>query len=78
MVVLTFFHGQLHLKDQLSNNNFLYYLWFVFFASQRIQGHQVSNSLSMFGQSIASGIDADNNGYQGELNNFIHFSFSKE
>ncbi|NXH14582.1 ITA4 protein, partial [Bucco capensis] len=32
--------------------------------SQRIQGHQVSNSLSMFGQSIASGIDADNNGYQ--------------
>uniref|UniRef100_A0A8C0FCV6 Integrin subunit alpha 4 n=1 Tax=Bubo bubo TaxID=30461 RepID=A0A8C0FCV6_BUBBB len=32
--------------------------------SQRIQGHQVSNSLSMFGQSIAGGIDADNNGYQ--------------
>ncbi|OXB75810.1 UNVERIFIED_CONTAM: hypothetical protein H355_009621 [Colinus virginianus] len=32
--------------------------------SQRIQGQQVSNSLSMFGQSIASGIDADNNGYQ--------------
>ncbi|KAM6332806.1 integrin alpha-4 [Podargus strigoides] len=32
--------------------------------SQRIQGHQVSNSLSMFGQSISSGIDADNNGYQ--------------
>ncbi|XP_064017861.1 integrin alpha-4 isoform X1 [Pogoniulus pusillus] len=32
--------------------------------SQRIQGHQVSNSLSMFGQSIASGVDADNNGYQ--------------
>ncbi|XP_035425462.1 integrin alpha-4 [Cygnus atratus] len=32
--------------------------------SQRIEGHQVSNSLSMFGQSIASGIDADNNGYQ--------------
>ncbi|XP_075612617.1 integrin alpha-4 [Balearica regulorum gibbericeps] len=32
--------------------------------TQRIQGHQVSNSLSMFGQSIASGIDADNNGYQ--------------
>ncbi|NXE21893.1 ITA4 protein, partial [Ardeotis kori] len=32
--------------------------------SQRIQAHQVSNSLSMFGQSIASGIDADNNGYQ--------------
>ncbi|NWT41057.1 ITA4 protein, partial [Chroicocephalus maculipennis] len=32
--------------------------------SQRIQGHQISNSLSMFGQSIASGIDADNNGYQ--------------
>uniref|UniRef100_A0A663LR42 Integrin subunit alpha 4 n=1 Tax=Athene cunicularia TaxID=194338 RepID=A0A663LR42_ATHCN len=32
--------------------------------SQRIQGHQVGNSLSMFGQSIAGGIDADNNGYQ--------------
>ncbi|NXS83513.1 ITA4 protein, partial [Erpornis zantholeuca] len=32
--------------------------------SQRIQGQQVSNSLSMFGQSISSGIDADNNGYQ--------------
>ncbi|KFQ16878.1 Integrin alpha-4, partial [Merops nubicus] len=32
--------------------------------SQRIEGRQVSNSLSMFGQSIASGIDADNNGYQ--------------
>uniref|UniRef100_A0A8C3M0P3 Integrin subunit alpha 4 n=1 Tax=Chrysolophus pictus TaxID=9089 RepID=A0A8C3M0P3_CHRPC len=32
--------------------------------SQRIQGQQVSTSLSMFGQSIASGIDADNNGYQ--------------
>lgn len=32
----------------------------------------------MFGQSIASGIDADNNGYQGELNNFVYFSFLKE
>ncbi|NXA32799.1 ITA4 protein, partial [Eudromia elegans] len=32
--------------------------------SQRIQGHRVSNGLSMFGQSIASGVDADNNGYQ--------------
>ncbi|NXA48871.1 ITA4 protein, partial [Nothocercus julius] len=32
--------------------------------SQRIQGHHVSNGLSMFGQSIASGVDADNNGYQ--------------
>ncbi|XP_031457207.1 integrin alpha-4 isoform X1 [Phasianus colchicus] len=32
--------------------------------SQRIQGQQVSTTLSMFGQSIASGIDADNNGYQ--------------
>uniref|UniRef100_A0A8C9EYG1 Integrin subunit alpha 4 n=1 Tax=Pavo cristatus TaxID=9049 RepID=A0A8C9EYG1_PAVCR len=32
--------------------------------SQRIQGQQVSTSLSMFGQSIAGGIDADNNGYQ--------------
>ncbi|KAM9548133.1 integrin alpha-4 [Guaruba guarouba] len=32
--------------------------------SQRIQGHQLSNSLSMFGQSIASSIDVDNNGYQ--------------
>uniref|UniRef100_A0A8D0HTS4 Integrin subunit alpha 4 n=1 Tax=Sphenodon punctatus TaxID=8508 RepID=A0A8D0HTS4_SPHPU len=31
--------------------------------SQRIQGHQISNTLSMFGQSISSGIDADNNGY---------------
>ncbi|NXB99618.1 ITA4 protein, partial [Orthonyx spaldingii] len=32
--------------------------------SQRIQGQEVSSSLSMFGQSISSGIDADNNGYQ--------------
>ncbi|XP_057267638.1 integrin alpha-4 isoform X1 [Pezoporus wallicus] len=32
--------------------------------SQRIQGHQLSSSLSMFGQSIASAIDVDNNGYQ--------------
>uniref|UniRef100_A0A674K1C5 Integrin subunit alpha 4 n=1 Tax=Terrapene triunguis TaxID=2587831 RepID=A0A674K1C5_9SAUR len=31
--------------------------------SQRIQGHRLSNTLSMFGQSISSGIDADNNGY---------------
>jgi len=31
----------------------------------------------MFGQSIASGIDVDNNGYQGELNIFVHFSFLK-
>uniref|UniRef100_A0A8C0H589 Integrin subunit alpha 4 n=1 Tax=Chelonoidis abingdonii TaxID=106734 RepID=A0A8C0H589_CHEAB len=31
--------------------------------SQRIQGHRISNTLSMFGQSISSGIDADNNGY---------------
>uniref|UniRef100_A0A6G1R8W7 Integrin subunit alpha 4 n=1 Tax=Hypotaenidia okinawae TaxID=2861861 RepID=A0A6G1R8W7_9GRUI len=32
--------------------------------TQRIQGQEVGNSLSMFGQSIASGIDVDNNGYQ--------------
>uniref|UniRef100_A0A8U7MGY7 Integrin subunit alpha 4 n=1 Tax=Corvus moneduloides TaxID=1196302 RepID=A0A8U7MGY7_CORMO len=32
--------------------------------SQRIQGQEVSNSLSMFGQSVSSGIDVDNNGYQ--------------
>ncbi|XP_019378406.1 PREDICTED: integrin alpha-4, partial [Gavialis gangeticus] len=32
--------------------------------SQRIQGHRISNTLSMFGHSISSGIDADNNGYQ--------------
>ncbi|NXO00375.1 ITA4 protein, partial [Rhinopomastus cyanomelas] len=32
--------------------------------SQKIHGLQVSNSLSMFGQSISSGIDADGNGYQ--------------
>ncbi|KAG6940160.1 integrin subunit alpha 4, partial [Chelydra serpentina] len=31
--------------------------------SQRIPGHRISNTLSMFGQSISSGIDADNNGY---------------
>lgn len=49
----------------------------VFFPPQRIQGHEVSNSLSMFGQSIASGIDADNNGYQGKLSNFVYFLFFK-
>ncbi|KAM6269240.1 integrin alpha-4 [Porphyrio hochstetteri] len=32
--------------------------------TQRIEGQEVGNSLSMFGQSIASGIDVDNNGYQ--------------
>ncbi|XP_004701526.1 integrin alpha-4 [Echinops telfairi] len=31
--------------------------------SQRIEGLQISDSLSMFGQSIAGQIDADNNGY---------------
>ncbi|XP_062974667.1 integrin alpha-4 [Elgaria multicarinata webbii] len=31
--------------------------------SQRIQGHQISNTLRMFGQSIAGRIDVDNNGY---------------
>ncbi|XP_074071671.1 integrin alpha-4 isoform X2 [Macrotis lagotis] len=31
--------------------------------SQRIQGLQISQSLSMFGQSISGGIDADHNGY---------------
>ena len=33
---------------------------------QRIEGRQISNSLSMFGQSISGQIDADNNGYLGE------------
>ncbi|NXV78229.1 ITA4 protein, partial [Atlantisia rogersi] len=32
--------------------------------TQRIQGQEVGNSLHMFGQSIASRIDVDNNGYQ--------------
>ncbi|XP_042311278.1 integrin alpha-4 [Sceloporus undulatus] len=31
--------------------------------SQRIQGHQISNTLRMFGQSISGRIDVDNNGY---------------
>ncbi|XP_077175658.1 integrin alpha-4 isoform X1 [Paroedura picta] len=31
--------------------------------SQRIQGHQISNSLRMFGHSISGSIDVDNNGY---------------
>ncbi|XP_025316167.1 integrin alpha-4 isoform X1 [Canis lupus dingo] len=31
--------------------------------SQRIEGFQISKSLSMFGQSISGQIDADNNGY---------------
>uniref|UniRef100_A0A2D4HNG1 Integrin alpha-2 domain-containing protein n=1 Tax=Micrurus lemniscatus lemniscatus TaxID=129467 RepID=A0A2D4HNG1_MICLE len=31
--------------------------------SQRIQGHQISNSLRMFGQSISGRIDVDSNGY---------------
>lgn len=33
---------------------------------QRIEGRQISKSLSMFGQSISGQIDADNNGYVGE------------
>ena len=32
---------------------------------QRIEGLQISKSLSMFGQSISGQIDADNNGYVG-------------
>ncbi|XP_003227172.1 integrin alpha-4 isoform X1 [Anolis carolinensis] len=31
--------------------------------SQRIRGHQISNSLRMFGQSISGKIDVDSNGY---------------
>ncbi|KAJ7345573.1 hypothetical protein JRQ81_001523 [Phrynocephalus forsythii] len=31
--------------------------------SQRIQGHQISNTLRMFGQSISGKIDVDDNGY---------------
>ncbi|XP_066491235.1 integrin alpha-4 [Tiliqua scincoides] len=31
--------------------------------SQRIQGHQISNTLRMFGQSISGKIDVDNNGH---------------
>ncbi|KAM6461442.1 integrin alpha-4 isoform 2-T2 [Liasis olivaceus] len=31
--------------------------------SQRIQGHQISNGLRMFGQSISGRIDVDSNGY---------------
>lgn len=31
--------------------------------SQRIQGHTISSTLRMFGQSISGGIDADGNGY---------------
>uniref|UniRef100_A0A670XYA6 Integrin subunit alpha 4 n=1 Tax=Pseudonaja textilis TaxID=8673 RepID=A0A670XYA6_PSETE len=35
--------------------------------SQRIQGHQISNSLRMFGQSISGRIDVDSNGYSEHL-----------
>ncbi|XP_030065983.1 integrin alpha-4 [Microcaecilia unicolor] len=31
--------------------------------TQRIEGHKISNTLSMFGQSISSSIDTDGNGY---------------
>lgn len=31
----------------------------------------------MFGQSIASAIDVDNNGYQGKLNKFVYFFIFK-
>lgn len=49
-----------------------------FFIFQRIQGHRISNTLSMFGHSISSGIDADNNGYQGKFNNFDYSLCLKE
>lgn len=70
MVVLTFFIGYCNSKISFP---IIFFSSVFFFHPQRIQGHQISNSLSMFGQSISSGIDADNNGYQGELNNFCLF-----
>ncbi|KAI4544040.1 hypothetical protein MG293_004306 [Ovis ammon polii] len=39
--------------------------------SQRIEGRQISKSLSMFGQSISGQIDADNNGYLGEYKIYV-------
>lgn len=39
---------------------------------QRIEGLQISESLSMFGQSISGQIDADNNGYVGEYKIVFH------
>lgn len=38
---------------------------------QRIEGLQISRSLSMFGQSISGQIDADNNGYVGKYEVYI-------
>lgn len=37
---------------------------------QRIGGLQISESLSMFGQSISGQIDADNNGYIGKYKTY--------
>lgn len=71
--MLTFFTGNCN-----SEISFPRIIFSFTFSPQRIQGQEVSNSLSMFGQSISSGIDVDNNGYQGKLNNFVYFSFLKE
>lgn len=35
---------------------------------QRITGSTLGHKLKMFGQSLSSGIDIDDNGYQGEMN----------
>lgn len=73
--MLTFFTGNCNSKISFPR---IIFSSVFFFPPQRIQGHEVSNSLSMFGQSIASGVDADNNGYQGELSNFVYFLFLKD
>lgn len=67
IVLLTFFNGNCNSEISFPRIKFS----LIYFSPQRIQGQEISNALSMFGQSISSGIDVDNNGYQGKLNNFL-------
>lgn len=46
----------------------------VYVCFQRITGSTLGHNLKMFGQSLSSGIDIDDNGYQG--NSISHASFT--
>lgn len=59
-------HGKAHLTKSLHLWDIQKHFSLDLLIFQRIEGLQISKSLSMFGQSISGQIDADNNGYVGE------------